>query len=171
MSLSILSNPQIKQLLNIASISDLPTGASSNALTSINTGTTNSPNSSGLTTSIASGVATLTNTTSYYYDLGATTNTRNLYPNQLNQYINVYSRSANAPTPCTFNFAIAGAIPVGSFISIHIDAGVLSTDVFVIQAGTGTTTSPPATGPGNITCTAGTTYTFVCFQLGMWTRM
>jgi len=170
MSISILSNPQIKRLLNIASISD---NVGAGGLTSINTSSSGSfPNSSGLTTTVASGVATLTNTTAYFNDVLSGSNTRDLTQN-LNQYINIYSRSANAPTPATFNLNIGGngTVPTGSFISIHIDGNVLATDVFVIQAGTTTTSVPNAVGPGNITCSAGNTYTFICFQGGIWTKM
>jgi hypothetical protein len=124
-----------------------------------------------LTTSIAAGVATLTNTTSYYNDTGSGGNpiTQTLYPAKLNQYINVYSRTAS--TPATFNFSIANnSVPVGSWVSIHIDAGCPATDTYVVQAGTNTSTSPPATGAGNVTCIPGNTYTFMCFLPGVWTR-
>ena len=163
---NLLYTSQAKRMFNIASTQDI-------GLTSVNTGSGGMPNSSGLTTTTTSGVATLTNTTFYYNDTTQTgTVTRDVSAN-LNQYINVYSRSGNAPTSCTFNFNIAGSgtIPTGSFVSIHIDSNVLTTDVFVIQAGSYTTSVPNAVAPGNITCTPGTTYTFICFQGGIWTRM
>lgn len=166
---NLLYTSQAKSMLNIASAQDL---ANLGTLSSIYTGTTGSPNSSGLTTTIASGTATLTNTTSYFYTLASTTLTRTLYPNSFNQYINIYDRSANAPTPCAFTYNIGGGSPaVGSFISIHIDASCLTTDTFTIKAGSGTSSNPPATAPGDITCYPGATYTFICFVVGLWTRM
>jgi hypothetical protein len=154
-------NPYVQQIENSITQGNIP----NYALTGINTGSGSTPNTSGLTTTTNSGIATLTNTTSIFNDLGTgTAITQYCYPTRLNQYINVYSHNTNG-TGTTFNFQISGSnLPVGSYITIHIDSSCLSADTFIIQAGA----SP---GPGNITATIGNTYTFVCFVQGVWVRM
>jgi hypothetical protein len=54
-------------------------------------------------------------------------------------------------------------------VSIRIDSSASSADTITIDAGVNV--SFPATGPGVITCSPGTTYTFICFVTDVWTRM
>jgi hypothetical protein len=179
MSIASLSDPQLKRALNIASWTDVLAISPNINTTGISSGIAGSvvpPNSSGLTTTNANGVITLTNTvdgTSYNNTAG---NIRYLLQDgKANTYVNVYSKSAAGGNTFTFSinpgqaghiYPPTGSLPVGYFISIHIDSscGQTTPDSYIIQY------SDNALVP-NITCVIGNTYTFMCFQAGVWTRM
>lgn len=175
MSIASLSDPQLKRALNIASWTDVA-GIAVNT-SGISTGIAGNvipPNSSGLTTTFTGGATVLTNTVDgSSYNNTATITRYPLEEGKNNTYINVISKTAGAAGTFTFNINPtatghlyppgSGNLPVGSFISIHIDAGNTQTvsDTYTIQYGVAS----------SVTCTIGNTYTFMCFTSGFWTRM
>jgi hypothetical protein len=179
MSIASLSDPQLKRALNIASWTDVLAVASPINTTGISSGIAGTPvppNSSGLTTTYGNGVVTLSNTVDGTSYIDTASNTRYLLQDgKNNTYINVYSKTAAGggtfylninPAQTGHVYPPSGSLPTGSFISIHIDISCTQTtaDSYIIQY------SNSAQSP-NITCVIGNTYTFMCFQGGVWTRM
>lgn len=170
--------PQVQYLSNLAAVGS--SGGGGGGITTVPNTDANGPVSSGLTATVVGGTTLyLANTTFVQNDVlvsGGTSNVT-LSAARQNQYINVTSSRGLGGSAGTVNYTLPAsngsvtpvAPVVGQWMSLHISgpATPLSpVDVYNIiyqTAAAGTTTTQAAT--------VGSTYTFMCFTAGVWTKM
>lgn len=160
--------PQVQYLANLASSST--SGGGGGITTVPNTGTDGYPITSGLTSNITGGNTLYLQNTVLNFDNSAGSNVSvTLSGSRQCQYLNIISKHTGG-SAVTFTYilpATATTPSPGAWMSLHIDNGGSSpADTFsiVYQTKSDGTTSTQA-------ATVGSTYTFMCFTSGVWTKM